>query len=187
LLLRGCRSDAPGCRNRANSQSRSVPETDKRHHTSVRNPRPTLNGQALQAPMSGRAVAAIRGHRQYLRSTRVPLHPVWPRLVARSSGLTGSDSLLCALAFVWTALWHERRTRFSALDVALEGRADSLIGAVRDAEDLADTIKVNPAEFSPSSTDVYAVYSQEANWWGLHRTGQLRSSRQSQWLQKHSW
>jgi hypothetical protein len=64
-------------------------------------------------------------------------------------------------------LWHERRTRFSALDVALEGRADSLIGAVRDAEDLADTIKVNPAEFSPSSTDVYAVYSQEANWWGF--------------------
>ena len=67
---------------------------------------------------------------------------------------------LCALAFVWTALWHERHTRFRALDLALEGRADSLIGAVRDAEDPADTIKVDPAEFSPASTDVYAVYGE---------------------------
>jgi hypothetical protein len=82
-------------------------------------------------------------------------------LIRRSISAVLLIEMLCALAFVWTALWHERRTRFRALDVALEGRADSLIAAVRDAEDPADTVKVDPAEFSPSSTDVYAVYSQE--------------------------
>jgi signal transduction histidine kinase len=68
--------------------------------------------------------------------------------------------LLCALAFVWTAVWHERRIRLRALDVVLTGRADSLIGAVQDAEDPEDTVKVDPAEFNPPSTDVYAVYSE---------------------------
>src|ERR1035441_1060280 len=46
---------------RANSQSRSSPQTGSRHHTSVRNPRPTLFGRASnRAPMSARAVAVIR-------------------------------------------------------------------------------------------------------------------------------
>jgi len=66
----------------------------------------------------------------------------------------------CAVAFVWTALWHERRIRLRAMDVALEGRADALIGAVQDAEDPEDNVKVDPAEFKPPSTDVFAVYSQ---------------------------
>jgi outer membrane protein assembly factor BamA len=51
----------PGRGHRANSQSRSSPETGSRHHTSVRNPRPTLIGRASnRAPMSARAVAVIR-------------------------------------------------------------------------------------------------------------------------------
>jgi hypothetical protein len=51
----------PGRGHRANSQSRSSSETDGRHHTSVRNPRPTLIGRASnRAPMSARAVAVIR-------------------------------------------------------------------------------------------------------------------------------
>jgi signal transduction histidine kinase len=68
--------------------------------------------------------------------------------------------LLCTFAFVWTALWHERRIRLRALDVTLEGRSDSLIGAVQDAEDPEDTVKVDPTEFSPPSSDVFAVYSE---------------------------
>jgi hypothetical protein len=51
----------PGRGHRANSQSRSSPKTDRRHHISVRNPRPTLIGRASnRAPMSARAVAVIR-------------------------------------------------------------------------------------------------------------------------------
>jgi signal transduction histidine kinase len=68
--------------------------------------------------------------------------------------------LLCTLAFVGTALWHERRIRLRALDVTLEGRSDSLIGAVQDAEDPEDTVKVDPAEFNPPSSDIFAVYSE---------------------------
>ena len=68
--------------------------------------------------------------------------------------------LLCALAFVWTAVWHERRIRQRGLDAVLSGRADSLIGAIRDAEDPLDTVKVDPAEFNPPPTDLYAVYNE---------------------------
>jgi hypothetical protein len=54
-------AECPGRGHRANSQSRSPSETDKRHHTSVRNPRPTLHGRASNlAPMSARAVAVIQ-------------------------------------------------------------------------------------------------------------------------------
>ena len=66
--------------------------------------------------------------------------------------------LLCAAAFVWTALWHERRIRLRALDVALEGRADSVIGAVQDAEDPEDTVKVDPAELVKGATIVQEEY-----------------------------
>src|SRR5665647_1832525 len=53
--------ECPGRGHRANSQSGSSPETGTRHHTSVRNPRPTLFGRASnRAPMSARAVAVIR-------------------------------------------------------------------------------------------------------------------------------
>ena len=68
--------------------------------------------------------------------------------------------LLCTLAFVWTALWHERRIRLRALDVTLEGRSDSLIGAIQDAEDPEDTVRVDPTEFSPPSSDLFVVYSE---------------------------
>jgi signal transduction histidine kinase len=67
---------------------------------------------------------------------------------------------LCALAFVSSAVWHEHRMRLRALDVTLQGRSDSLIGAVQDAEDPEDRVMVDPDEFRPPSTDVYAVYSQ---------------------------
>lgn len=53
--------ECPGRGHRANSQSRSAPETGSRHQTSVRNPRPTLIGRASnRAPMSTRAVVVIR-------------------------------------------------------------------------------------------------------------------------------
>lgn len=67
--------------------------------------------------------------------------------------------LLCACGFVSTALWHEWHTRFHALDVALQGRSDSLIGAVQDAEDPEDNVTVDPAEFKPSRGDCYAVFN----------------------------
>lgn len=67
--------------------------------------------------------------------------------------------ILCALALSCTALWHERRTRLHAFDVMLQGRSDSLLGAVQDAEDPADNVMIDPTELRLPKEDVYAVYT----------------------------
>lgn len=69
--------------------------------------------------------------------------------------------LLCASTFVLTALWHERTARLRALDETIAGRSDSLIGAVQDAEDPADNVLIDPAEFHPPASDVFAVYNPD--------------------------
>jgi signal transduction histidine kinase len=67
--------------------------------------------------------------------------------------------LLCALAILSTALWHEWNSRMRALDISLEGRADSLIGAVQDAEDTEVSVTVNPDEFTTPRGDAFAVFN----------------------------
>lgn len=69
-------------------------------------------------------------------------------LVQRATFAVLGIELLCALCFAGTAIWHERRVQFRALDVSLQGRSDSLIGAVQDAEDPEDRVKIDPEEFS---------------------------------------
>ncbi len=66
---------------------------------------------------------------------------------------------LCAIAFSTIALVHERNIRFRAFDVMLQGRSDSLLGAVQDAEDPADNVLVDPKELQIPEEDVYAVYN----------------------------
>jgi signal transduction histidine kinase len=66
---------------------------------------------------------------------------------------------LCAVGFVSTSVWHEWRSRTRALDISIEGRAGSLIGAVQDAEDSETNVTVNPDEFKAAPGDVYAVFN----------------------------
>ena len=68
--------------------------------------------------------------------------------------------LLCALAFSSTALLHEWRTRLHGLDVEVQGRSDSLLGAIQDAEDPDDNVFVDRTELNLPDRDVYAVYNQ---------------------------
>jgi signal transduction histidine kinase len=68
--------------------------------------------------------------------------------------------LLCAVAFSLSALWHERGTRLRTFDVMLQGRSDSLLGAIQDAEDPEANVTIDPAELSVPAHDVYAVYNQ---------------------------
>lgn len=82
-------------------------------------------------------------------------------IVRRATVLVLGIELTCAFFFAGSAIWHEREIRFRALDVTLQGRSDSLIGAVQDAEDPEDRVKVDSAEFSPPPTDIYAVYSPD--------------------------
>jgi len=82
-------------------------------------------------------------------------------LIRRATIVVLGIELVCALALALTAIWHERLARLHALDVALKGRSDSLIGAVQDAEDPQDNVTVNAEEFSPMPDDEYAVYNPD--------------------------
>ena len=68
--------------------------------------------------------------------------------------------LVCGLAFSLTSLWHEGRTHLRAFDIMLQGRSDSLLGAVQDAEDPEDNVTIDPTELKIPAEDVYAVYNQ---------------------------
>jgi signal transduction histidine kinase len=81
-------------------------------------------------------------------------------LARRAIALVLFTELVCALAFSATALWHERESRLRAFDVMLQGRSDSLLGAVQDAEDPEDNVTIDPTELKVPAEDVWAVYKQ---------------------------
>jgi signal transduction histidine kinase len=81
-------------------------------------------------------------------------------LIRRAISLVLIAELLCAIAFSGTALWHERRSRMRSLNVMIQGRSDSLLGAVQDAEDPDDNVTIDPAELNVPGSDIYAVYNQ---------------------------
>lgn len=64
---------------------------------------------------------------------------------------------LCAATFSGVAIAHEMHGRRRAFDVMLRGRADSLMGAVQDAEDPDDNVMVDPTELTLPAEDAYAV------------------------------
>jgi signal transduction histidine kinase len=66
---------------------------------------------------------------------------------------------LCAALFSWIAIEHEIHGRRRAFDVVLRGRADSVLGAVRDAEDPEDNAIVDPTELVLPKHDLYEVVS----------------------------
>ncbi len=65
--------------------------------------------------------------------------------------------LICAAVFSAVALLHEMHGRRRAFDVMLRGRADSLLGAIHDAEDSADNIYLDPSELVLPHQDLYEV------------------------------
>jgi signal transduction histidine kinase len=65
--------------------------------------------------------------------------------------------LLAALCISGAALVYERHVRFHSFDVMLRGRADSLLGAVQDAEDAQDNVMLDGTEVSLPREDVYQV------------------------------
>lgn len=67
--------------------------------------------------------------------------------------------LLCAAVFSGLAVMHEMHGRRRAFDVMLRGRADSVLGAVQDAEDPEDNVVVDPTELAVPNQDAYAVLS----------------------------
>ena len=53
---------------------------------------------------------------------------------------------------------YERHTHFRSFDVMLRGRADSVLGAVQDAEDLGDNVMLDLADLHVPGEDVYEVW-----------------------------
>ena len=81
-------------------------------------------------------------------------------LIRQTVGIVVAAQLICAALLCGSALLHERNARLHALDISLQGRSDSLLGAIQDAEDPEDNVMIDPAELRLPENDVYAVYNQ---------------------------
>jgi signal transduction histidine kinase len=65
--------------------------------------------------------------------------------------------LLSALSLSAAAMFYERHVRFHSFDIMLRGRADSLLGAVQDAEDTQDNVMLDGTEVNFPQEDIYEV------------------------------
>jgi hypothetical protein len=65
--------------------------------------------------------------------------------------------LLAALSISGAAMLYERHVRFRSFDIMLRGRADSLLGAVQDAEDTQDNVMLDGTEVNLPAEDIYQV------------------------------
>jgi len=81
--------------------------------------------------------------------------------------------LVAALCVTGVALVYEQHTHFRSFDVLLRGRADSMLGAVQDAEDAGDNVMLDGTETTVPADDLYEVLDasgrvlgRSANWTG---------------------
>ena len=81
--------------------------------------------------------------------------------------------LVFAVSVIALAAAYERHTHLRSFDIMLQGRADSLLGAVQDAEDPADNVMLDRTGLQLPSEDVYEVrdsggrlLGRSANWQG---------------------
>lgn len=79
-------------------------------------------------------------------------------IIRRATAIVLAIEMICGVCFAVTAIVHERHALLHALDATLRGRSDSLVGAIQDAEDPQDNVKVDPEEFAPGPGDLFAVY-----------------------------
>ncbi|MGB6973939.1 MAG: ATP-binding protein [Terracidiphilus sp.] len=80
---------------------------------------------------------------------------------------------LSSVLVILLSLGYERHTHFHAFDVMLRGRADSVLGAVQDAEDAGDNVMLDRPDLHLPSDDLFVVWDQRgrllgssANWQG---------------------
>jgi signal transduction histidine kinase len=85
--------------------------------------------------------------------------------------------LVSSVLVVLLALGYERHAHFRSFDVMLRGRADSVLGAVQDAEDAADNVMLDQADLRVPPEDIYEVYDgsgrllgRSPNWQGASAT-----------------
>ena len=69
--------------------------------------------------------------------------------------------VFAATVFSVLAFVHEARAQQRALDIAIQGRADSLVGAVQDLEDAEDHVFVDPQEVRLPAEDRWRVFNAD--------------------------
>jgi signal transduction histidine kinase len=81
--------------------------------------------------------------------------------------------LLSAVLVVILSYGYERHTHFHALDILMFGRANSILGAVQDANDADDNVMLVKADLHVPPGDIYEVYDSSGlllgrspNWQG---------------------
>ncbi len=94
--------------------------------------------------------------------------------------------LVFAIGIIALAAGWERHARFRAFDIMLQGRADSLIGAVQDAEDPGDNLLVDRTGLVLPAEDLYevrdskgALLARSANWDGPDQQSASQTSDRS--------
>jgi signal transduction histidine kinase len=78
--------------------------------------------------------------------------------------------LLFAVSTTALVYFYQRHTFFEALDIALRGHADSLMGAVVEAADDTDSVLLDAAGINTPKDDLYEVWEKDTL---LGRTGDL--------------
>jgi signal transduction histidine kinase len=78
------------------------------------------------------------------------------RLIAAVLAVELASSLLVAVL----SLAYEKHIHFNAFDTMLRGRADSVLGAVQDAEDADDNVMLDRADLHLPGEDIYEVYDE---------------------------
>lgn len=81
--------------------------------------------------------------------------------------------IVSAVLVILLAWGYERHSHFRSFDVMLRGRADSVLGAVQDAEDVGDNVMLDLADLHVPPEDVYEVWDgrghllgRSSNWLG---------------------
>jgi hypothetical protein len=69
--------------------------------------------------------------------------------------------LVCALVLGTLVLLRQRHESYKAFDVMVRGRADSVMGALQDAEDPGDNLMLTPSELSLPGGDAFLVVTPE--------------------------
>jgi signal transduction histidine kinase len=71
---------------------------------------------------------------------------------------------------------YEQHARFLAFDIMLRGRADSLLGAVQDAEDAQDSVMLDGSEINLPHDDIYEVWDENGRILGHSPAWKIPSS-----------
>ena len=100
-------------------------------------------------PLVGLAAKQNIGSQKLKRSNSIAF-----RLIAAVLAV----ELLSAVLVILLAWGYERHTHFRAFNIMLRGRADSVLGAVQDAEDLGDNMMLELADLHFPKDDAYEVW-----------------------------